>query len=123
MDKLATQMQHRLRIEALLDCYGALLPDKQRDLLDVYHNQDLSLAELAEEQSVSRQAVHEAIKRGESALLSFEVKLGFLAKQEGWQDLITELQSWPLESDAALDAKRTVWLRRAEALLQADEER
>lgn len=122
MDKLAIQMQHRLRIVRLLDVYGALLTEKQQNLLDLYYNQDLSLAELAEEQKISRQAVHEAIKRGAAALVMFEEKLRFVETQEKWQRLLEELKSWPIEDIPELVFRKKDWLVRAEALLRTGED-
>lgn len=122
MDKLTAQMQHRMRTIRLLDVYGVLLTEKQRDLLDLYYNQDLSLAELAEEQGISRQAVHEAIKRGEAALAGFEEKLGFVKTQRSWRALLGELWSWPVEDNPELVSRREDWLARAEALLRASED-
>ncbi len=60
----------------LLDCYGSLLTKRQRELLEGYYDEDLSLAELAEPLGVSRQAVHDSIRRGERQLLSFEEQMG-----------------------------------------------
>ena len=64
----------------LLDYYGSLLTDKQQDILDLYYNQDMSLAEIAEEYGISRQAVMDAIKRGENLLASFEERLKMAEK-------------------------------------------
>jgi predicted DNA-binding protein YlxM (UPF0122 family) len=63
-------------ISLLNDHYGALLTDKQEEMLRLFYNEDFSLAEIAEEFSVSRQAVRDAVKRGEEALLEYEQKLG-----------------------------------------------
>ena len=52
----------------LFDCYGGLLTDKQRELFDLHYNQDLSLGEIAENEGISRQGVHDAIGRAEAAL-------------------------------------------------------
>lgn len=56
----------------LLDCYGDLLTDRQRDCLDLYYNENLTLAEIAEHFHISRQAVHDAMRHGEEQLLSYE---------------------------------------------------
>jgi uncharacterized protein len=67
---------------ALLDCYGALLTERQREYLDLYYNENLTLAEIAELRGISRQAVHDAMTRGEEQLLFFETKLGLAAAQK-----------------------------------------
>lgn len=48
--------------------------------MDLHFEQDLSLAEIAEQESISRQGVHDAIKRGEKALFDMEGKLGILQR-------------------------------------------
>lgn len=65
-----------LQYVLLLDCYGSLLTERQRALLDGYYNEDLSLAELAEPLGISRQAVHDSIRRGEHQLEQYEAQMG-----------------------------------------------
>lgn len=64
----------------LLDFYGDLLTEKQAQALDLYYNEDLSLAEIAEPLGISRQGVRDSIKRGEKQLYELESVLG-LAKR------------------------------------------
>ena len=64
-----------LKISLLLDFYGAILTDKQRESLELYYNEDLSLAEISEILNVTRQGVRDSIKRGEGQLLELEKKL------------------------------------------------
>ncbi len=59
----------------LLDAYGALLTERQRDCLDLYYNENLTLAEIAAYFHISRQAVHDAMRHGEEQLLSYEAAL------------------------------------------------
>ena len=59
----------------LLDRYGALLTDRQRDCLDLYYNENLTLAEIAEHFHISRQAVHDAMRHGEEQLMTYESAL------------------------------------------------
>lgn len=68
------------RIALLLDFYGGLLTEKQQLCLDLHYNQDLSLAEIAETFTVSRQAVHDILKRAENLLEDYEARLGLLAR-------------------------------------------
>lgn len=72
----------RFEISTLRVYYGALLTERQNELIRLHYDEDISLGELAELFSVSRQAVLDGIKRGESALRGFEDKLG-LAKRDG----------------------------------------
>ncbi|MEA4888278.1 MAG: sigma factor-like helix-turn-helix DNA-binding protein [Clostridiaceae bacterium] len=64
----------------LLDFYGQLLTERVRATLEWYFGNDLSLAEIAEQQQVSRQAVHDRIKQGLRSLDRYEAKLGLIAR-------------------------------------------
>ena len=65
-----------LNFSYLLDVYGGMLTEKQREMLDFYYNDDLSLSEIAANEGISRQGVRDSIKRGEEALLELEEKIG-----------------------------------------------
>ena len=67
--------EQREQYSALLDIYGALLSDRQRDCLDLYYNDDLSLAEIAENLGITRQGVRDAVKRGANELVAYEERL------------------------------------------------
>ncbi len=68
-------MSKNLDVAVLLDFYGEMLTDKQRDVIDLYYNQDLSLSEIAEHEGITRQGVRDSIKRGEVFLFELEDKL------------------------------------------------
>ena len=76
----------------LLDCYGSLLTDRQRALLEGYYDEDLSLAELAEPLGISRQAVHDSIRRGERQLEQFESQMGIAARLKAARVLFHEIE-------------------------------
>lgn len=63
------------RMNALFEFYAALLTDKQMNYIELYYTDDYSLAEIAEEFQVSRQAVYDNIKRTEKILEDYEMKL------------------------------------------------
>lgn len=71
-------MDDRTEISLLMDFYGQLLTEKQRDILDQYYNMDYSLSEIADNQSTSRQAIHDLIKRCYKTLNDYEDKLSLL---------------------------------------------
>jgi len=73
-------MAKNLAISYLLDVYAPVLTDKQREVVELYYNEDLSLAEIAENCGITRQGVRDSIKRGESVLNELETKLGFAGK-------------------------------------------
>ena len=64
----------------LFDFYGQLLTEKQQDVCHLYFEDDCSLSEIAEELQVSRQAVHDMIKKSRKALGEYEEKLGLVRK-------------------------------------------
>ncbi|MBQ8309902.1 MAG: DNA-binding protein [Clostridia bacterium] len=68
--------EKNLEIGFLLDFYGDVLSERKRTVLDYYYNDDLSLAEIAEEIGISRQGVRELIKKSADELLFYEEKLG-----------------------------------------------
>ena len=66
----------------LLDFYGKVLPDRTAQMLDLYYNEDLSLAEIADNFGITRQGVRDAIKRGEDELTKLEENLKLTEKIE-----------------------------------------
>lgn len=62
----------------LFDFYGNLLTENQRKVMALYHEENLSLGEIAAENNISRQAVHISLKKAEAALKAYEEKLGLL---------------------------------------------
>jgi len=78
----------------LLDFYGGLITERQADALDLYLNEDFSLAEIAAHYRISRQAVHEAIRSGLAALRGLEAKLGLVADHRKNQGIAAELEGW-----------------------------
>lgn len=74
-------MERSFDIVILLDIYGELLANAQREALDMRYNADLSLSEIAEEMGgVTRQSVVYSIKKGEQRLNELEEKLGFVKR-------------------------------------------
>ena len=84
-------MSKDLSISVLMDFYGGLLTDKQKEALELYYNQDFSLAEIAEHMDISRQGVRDFIKRGEKQLEEFESGLGLLARFSRISDKLSVL--------------------------------
>ncbi len=62
----------------LYDFYGNLLNEAQNEVMALYHEDNLSLSEIAEELGQTRQAVHYTLRKAEKALVSYEEKLGLL---------------------------------------------
>ena len=60
--------EKNLEVGLLLDFYGDILPERRREMIELYYNDDLSLAEVAEQLGVTRQAVRETVKKTETEL-------------------------------------------------------
>lgn len=73
-------MEKNIENNLYLDFYGNLLTDKQREIMTLYYDLDISLSEIATEVGTSRQAVYDAIKVSENTMKTFEEKLGLVEK-------------------------------------------
>ncbi len=62
------------------DFYGNLLTEKMRDTMDMYLNDDMSLSEIADTENISRQGVHDTVRRAEKLLVGYEEKLGLVSR-------------------------------------------
>lgn len=108
----------RLMHSMLLDFYGELLTQKQRECFDLHYNEDLSLSEIANELGISRQGVWDNIRRAEAALTEIESKTGLIRRftdtQQKLESLslkmeelmkLTEGRARQLAQDAAADVE------------------
>ncbi len=75
-------------VSLLYDFYGQLLTEKQRQVIELYHEENLSLSEIAKEFDISRQGVHDALKKAEQALAEYEEKLGLVKR---FADTMTQI--------------------------------
>lgn len=86
-------MAKNLKMTILMDFYGGMLTEKRYNALDLYYNQDLSLAEIAEELDISRQGVRDAVKHGEKQLTELEEKLGLAKRFSDIQERIGQIRT------------------------------
>lgn len=91
-------MLKNLEYGLLLDVYGCLLTDKQLEMMELYYNDDFSLSEIGEQFGISRQGVHDSIKRSEQALDEFEEKLGILKARQEEIDALLSVKKDALEA-------------------------
>ena len=77
----------------LLDFFGDLLTEKQHEYFDLYHNEDLSLSEIAESAGISKQGVYDIIVRAEKALVDVENKTGIIKKWCETRAVLTQAQA------------------------------
>ena len=75
----------------LFDFYGNMLTDKQKEFFDLYYNHDLSLAEIAENEGITRQGVRDAIVRARNILVEFEEKLGLYKRYGDIDDALDKV--------------------------------
>ena len=75
----------RAYLSLLYDCYAGALTDRCRDALDLYYNDDLSLAEVAEHLGITRQGVRDALQRGQEQLEFMERSLGFVEREAAYK--------------------------------------
>lgn len=80
-----------LEMTLLFDYYGDLLTERQRMCFDLRHNQDLSLAEIAQELQVSRQSIHDILSRTEAQLRNMEQKTGCVARDRKCRKAMEEI--------------------------------
>ena len=73
-------MEKLLQVTYLYDFYGQLLTPKQEMIIRKYYLEDLSLSEIASQEEVSRQSIHDTIKQGEKKLTAYEEKLGLVKR-------------------------------------------
>jgi predicted DNA-binding protein YlxM (UPF0122 family) len=85
--------EKNLEMSFLLDFYGDVLSERRRAVMTMYYNEDLSLAEIADEIGISRQGVRDLIKKSEEELTLFEEKLGLAKKFASFKALADELET------------------------------
>lgn len=103
--KAVSIMPKNLEYGLLLDVYGGLLTEKQLEMMQLYYDEDLSLSEIGEQYGISRQGVHDSLKRSEQALDEFEERLGILKARRVEIDALLSIKKDALE---ALDQCRRV---------------
>ena len=97
-------------INLLLDMYESLLTDKQRTIMQLHYREDLSLAEISEELSISRAGVLDHIQRATKDLYEYEDRLHLMKQNEEVKELLRSLR-------AHVDEEGTAYLNRLEDLL------
>ncbi len=122
-------MAKNMEMALLFDFYGDMLTEKQRDMVGLYYDDDLSLSEIAENAGITRQGVRDAIKRAEAQLLEMEERLGlarrFRGMQAGLADIAAaaaEISDFNQHQGASVEIEmRVSKIRMLAAQLAADE--
>jgi len=109
-----------LEMTLLYDYYGELLTDRQRMCFDLYHNQDYSLSEIAQELQVSRQGVYDNLSRAEALLKNMEEKTGCvhrdLKNRKVMRTIVSAAQNLEQHSDSQVKAFAQTILEAAQLL-------
>lgn len=108
-----------LEMTLLLDYYGGMLTDKQRDCFDMRYNQDLSLGEIGEALGVSRQAVCDNLARTEALLRRMEENIGCVRRGLATRKAVQEILSAAAELETSTDPTVSPLARQIVAAAQA----
>ena len=111
-----------LEMALLLDYYGGMLTDKQRDCFDMRYNQDLSLGEIAESMGVSRQAVNDNLSRTEALLRRMEENIGCVKRYKLAREAVSEIRNAATVLDASSDPAVRAAVQRILDAVQSIEE-
>ncbi len=76
----------------LYDFYGVLLTDKQREVMELYHEENYSIVEIAKELKVSKQAIYENLRKSDAILRNYEAKLGLMLSLLRTRELIESVE-------------------------------
>ena len=105
----------------LYDFYGALLTEKQRQVMALYHEENLSLSEIAQEHGISRQPVHDTLKKAEQALEDYENKLNLIDKLVKTEEAIAridhEIDRLAAQASATKDMSTVEGLNRIKSII------
>lgn len=123
------ELRKMLEVSSLLDIYGRLLTQKQYDLMNQYFNEDMSLGEIGENLSISRQAIFDTIKRSQTLLYEYEEKIGFLktleSKNNGIRNIINDLDEFKhkyISTDSMTADKADEMLTQIDIIINSCEE-
>ncbi len=97
-------MAKNLKWAYLIDTYGCLLTDKQLEVVDLYYNEDWSLAEIANHCGITRQGARDFIKRSEAAMAEYEEKLGLCAKRNYIREQVDAIRVFSRDISIANDS-------------------
>lgn len=117
---MAEEILRKVDVDWLLCLYGSMLTDKQREIATLYFEEDYSLAEIAQQESVSRQSVHDTLHRVEKQLRTLEKKLGLRRRLNGVETAVRQaMETMPEGTDTIISRN---YLEKALRLLSDEEE-
>ena len=92
-ERIADEVSRKIELAWLTAFYGGLLTDKQRQVLMLHCEEDLSLGEIAQEAGISRQGVHDMLTRAAQRLFDMEEKLGMAARFQRMEDSLEKCRT------------------------------
>ena len=87
------KIDHATEVSILYDFYGKLLPQKQKEIFSFYYSDNLSLSEIGEDLGMSKQGVHDALKKAESTLEKFEAELGLEKNSKKNEQILIQVKA------------------------------
>ena len=87
------KMEEILKLSLLYDFYGELLTEHQKSICEDYFFNNIGLSEIADERGISRQAVHDMVKRCEKILIGYENKLHLLERFQTTKEMVKQVKS------------------------------
>jgi len=88
------KLEKTLKMNMLFSFYGALLTPRQAEYTAAYYEEDYTLAEIADNYGVSRQAIYDSIKRAEEALIDYEEKLQLVKEFESRTETLKKIRRY-----------------------------
>lgn len=99
-------IEERVELSMLYDFYGALLKENQQQMFEAYILDDFSISEIADDMGITRQGVHDAIKRATKQLREYEEKLGLVARFEQQKLAVKKLHEQLQGMDISMESSR-----------------
>lgn len=87
------KLEEKIEISILLNLYGNLLTETQKNYMDLYYNQDYSLSEIGDNENITRQAVRTILVKSKNKLYEYEQKLRFMEKENNIKKLLEKIQA------------------------------
>ena len=100
------KLEEKIEISILLNLYGNLLTETQKNYMDLYYNQDYSLSEIGDNENITRQAVRTILVKSKRKLYEYEQKLKFMEKENNIKKLIEKIQNSKNDSEKQRYLKR-----------------
>ena len=104
-------MEKKIKYGNMFAFYGRLLTEKQYEMLYYYYMNDFSMAEIAENMNISRQAVYDAVRKSNKALESYEKKMGLYDKFKSisvYSNLIIKISEEILDNECNKEDKKQI---------------